>query len=172
MTRRPPGPACVVIANDDKGHGLARTRDIRTTIARARTRAATMLPKKDGQSEHYALEDMISDLQARRHSLDHEDLEDPVELLKKRDRDVVLAAELGKALLERNQELTKQNEVLLEEYSSKLEVSVCTISPHSRTIEYRTRESLRSDICDAIRNSRTFVQRSRIDRWNVFETRR
>ncbi|XP_076176676.1 bicaudal D-related protein homolog [Ptiloglossa arizonensis] len=121
MTRRPPGPACVVIANDDKGHGLARTRDIRTTIARARTRPATMLPKKDGQSEHYALEDMISDLQARRHSLDHEDLEDPVELLKKRDRDVVLAAELGKALLERNQELTKQNEVLLEEYSSKLE---------------------------------------------------
>ncbi|KAK9305484.1 hypothetical protein QLX08_003499 [Tetragonisca angustula] len=80
-----------------------------------------MLPKKDGHPEPYALEDMISDLQARRNSFDQEDLEDPVELLKKRDRDLVLAAELGKALLERNQELTRQSEILVEEYSSKLE---------------------------------------------------
>ncbi|XP_017790462.1 PREDICTED: bicaudal D-related protein homolog isoform X2 [Habropoda laboriosa] len=80
-----------------------------------------MLPKKDGQPEPYALEDMISDLQTRRNSMDQEDFEDPVELLKKRDRDLVLAAELGKALLERNQELTRQSEALTEEYSSKLE---------------------------------------------------
>lgn len=80
-----------------------------------------MLPKKDGHPESYALEDMISDLQARRNSLDQEDLEDPAELLKKRDRDLVLAAELGKALLERNQELTRQSEILAEEYSTKLE---------------------------------------------------
>ncbi|XP_011880123.1 PREDICTED: bicaudal D-related protein homolog [Vollenhovia emeryi] len=81
-----------------------------------------MLPKKDSQTEPYALEDMISDLQARRHSLDHEDLaQDPAELLKQRERDLVLAAELGKALLERNQELTKQAEALAEEYSAKLE---------------------------------------------------
>lgn len=82
-----------------------------------------MLPKKESQHEPYALEDMISDIQARRNSLDQEDLEDPAELLKKRDRDLVLAAELGKALLERNQELTKQSEALLEEFSTKLEVS-------------------------------------------------
>ncbi|XP_018312637.1 bicaudal D-related protein homolog [Mycetomoellerius zeteki] len=81
-----------------------------------------MLPKKDSQTEPYALEDMISDLQARRHSLDHEDVvQDPAELLKQRERDLVLAAELGKALLERNQELTKQAETLAEEYSVKLE---------------------------------------------------
>lgn len=83
-----------------------------------------MLPKKDSQTEPYVLEDMISDLQARRHSLDHDDVaQDPAELLKQRERDLVLAAELGKALLERNQELTKQAEALAEEYSSKLEVS-------------------------------------------------
>lgn len=83
-----------------------------------------MLPKKDNQTEPYALEDMISDLQTRRHSLDHEDVvQDPAELLKQRERDLVLAAELGKALLERNQELTKQAETLAEEYSAKLEVS-------------------------------------------------
>lgn len=86
--------------------------------------ASTMLPKKEGHQEPYALEDMITDLQARRNSLDQEEFEDPVELLKKRDRDLVLAAELGKALLERNQELTRQSEILSEEYSSKLEVSV------------------------------------------------
>ncbi|KAL0115338.1 hypothetical protein PUN28_010698 [Cardiocondyla obscurior] len=81
-----------------------------------------MLPKKDSQTEPYALEDMISDLQARRHSLDHEDVvQDPAELLKQRERDLILAAELGKALLERNQELTKQSETLAEEYSTKLE---------------------------------------------------
>ncbi|XP_032680329.1 bicaudal D-related protein homolog [Odontomachus brunneus] len=81
-----------------------------------------MLPKKDNQMEPYALEDMISDLQARRHSIDHEDaVQDPAELLKQRERDLVLAAELGKALLERNQELTKQSETLAEEYSAKLE---------------------------------------------------
>ncbi|XP_011684438.1 PREDICTED: bicaudal D-related protein homolog [Wasmannia auropunctata] len=81
-----------------------------------------MLPKKDSQTEPYALEDMISDLQARRHSLDHDEVvQDPAELLKQRERDLVLAAELGKALLERNQDLTKQAETLAEEYSAKLE---------------------------------------------------
>ncbi|XP_025986767.1 bicaudal D-related protein homolog [Solenopsis invicta] len=81
-----------------------------------------MLPKKEQQTEPYALEDMISDLQARRHSLDHDEVvQDPAELLKQRERDLVLAAELGKALLERNQELTKQAETLAEEYSAKLE---------------------------------------------------
>lgn len=84
-----------------------------------------MLPRKDnGQITPYALEDMISDLQARRNSFDHDDVAgDPIELLKQRERDLVLAAELGKALLERNQELTKQGEALAEEYASKLEVS-------------------------------------------------
>lgn len=83
-----------------------------------------MLPRKEGQLEPYALEDMISDLQARRNSLDRDDdVGDPHELLKQRERDLVLAAELGKALLERNQELTRQGEALTEEYANKLEVS-------------------------------------------------
>nr|KAF7387650.1 hypothetical protein H0235_018372 [Vespula pensylvanica] len=90
-----------------------------------------MLPKKkefqqqqQQQVEPYALEDMISDLQARRRSsLDHEEtLQDPSELLRQRERDLVLAAELGKALLERNQELTRQSELLADEYAAKLEI--------------------------------------------------
>ncbi|XP_008545241.1 bicaudal D-related protein homolog [Microplitis demolitor] len=81
-----------------------------------------MLPKKDGQLEPFSLEDMISDLQTRRHSLDSDDdVGNPHELLKQRERDLVLAAELGKALLERNQELTRQSEAIAEEYANKLE---------------------------------------------------
>ncbi|XP_076641837.1 bicaudal D-related protein homolog [Halictus rubicundus] len=123
MTGRPPGLVSVVITNDIERSRFRRARNNPVTVASARGQPADeMLPKKEGgQPEPYALEDMISDIQARRNSLDHEDLEDPVELLKKRDRDLVLAAELGKALLERNQELTKQSEALMEEYSSKLE---------------------------------------------------
>lgn len=43
--------------------------------------------------------------------------------LQQKENDLVLAAELGKALLEKNEELKRQQEALVEEYSKKLEVS-------------------------------------------------
>lgn len=43
--------------------------------------------------------------------------------LQQKEADLVLAAELGKALLEKNEELVKQQEKIIEEYSNKLEVS-------------------------------------------------
>ena len=43
--------------------------------------------------------------------------------LQKKESDLLLAAELGKALLDKNEELMKQQEKLIEEYSTKLEVS-------------------------------------------------
>lgn len=46
------------------------------------------------------------------------------EQLQKKDEDLLLAAELGKALLEKNEDLTKMHERTVEEYSTKLEVSV------------------------------------------------
>ncbi|XP_011496651.1 PREDICTED: bicaudal D-related protein homolog [Ceratosolen solmsi marchali] len=80
-----------------------------------------MLPRKsEGRYEPYALEDMISSLQTRGTSYE-DGTEEPGELLKQRERDLVLAAELGKALLERNQELTRQSEALAENYASKVE---------------------------------------------------
>ena len=42
--------------------------------------------------------------------------------LEQKDRDLTLAAELGKALLEKNAELERMNEKLMEEYTHKLEV--------------------------------------------------
>lgn len=45
--------------------------------------------------------------------------------LQQKENDLQLAAELGKALLEKNEELKRQNDALVEEYSKKLEVSHC-----------------------------------------------
>lgn len=44
-------------------------------------------------------------------------------LLAKKEKDLQLAAELGKVLLERNEQLSKANEQMAEEFSQKLEVS-------------------------------------------------
>ena len=43
-------------------------------------------------------------------------------LLEQKERDLLLAAELGKALLEKNEELSQQNEKMAEDFSQKLEV--------------------------------------------------
>lgn len=51
--------------------------------------------------------------------------------LAQREKDLVLAAELGKALLEKNEEISRANERLAEEYSHKLEVSLCKFTNSS-----------------------------------------
>merc|ERR1712012_575577 len=43
-------------------------------------------------------------------------------LLEQKERDLLLAAELGKALLEKNEELSQTNEKMAEDFSQKLEV--------------------------------------------------
>lgn len=48
-------------------------------------------------------------------------------LFRQKEKDLVLAAKLGKALLERNQDLTKQYEKMTKDLNDKLEVSqTCT----------------------------------------------
>lgn len=44
--------------------------------------------------------------------------------LRQKENDLQLAAELGKALLEKNEELKKQYDAAVEEYSKKLEVYI------------------------------------------------
>lgn len=65
-----------------------------------------------------ALEDYIEELKQRQTSTQR--TADPN--VDERERDLVLAAELGKALLERNEQLTLANESITEQYSQKLEV--------------------------------------------------
>lgn len=87
----------------------------------------------------YALEDYIYEVQARdrmaNEHLQHPhresgggaapgaaDGDDVYAQLQQKEKDLILAAELGKALLEKNEELSRQNERIAEEFSQKLEV--------------------------------------------------
>ena len=64
----------------------------------------------------------LSDMDSRS-DCNSSDTEDVYTQLAQKERDLILAAELGKALLETNQELSKKNDSLGEEYNQKLEVS-------------------------------------------------
>lgn len=71
----------------------------------------------------YDLEDYIFDVESR--SLEPTaDPEDVYGQLQQKEKDLILAAELGKVLLEKNEELSRQNERLAEDYSNKLEVGL------------------------------------------------
>ena len=48
--------------------------------------------------------------------------------LQQKERDLILAAELGKALLEKNEELSKQKEKIAEDFSQKLEVKLVVLN--------------------------------------------
>lgn len=63
-----------------------------------------------------ALEEYMADME------DRESREDVWTLLRQKENDLQLAAELGKALLEKNEELKKQHDGTVDEYSKKLEV--------------------------------------------------
>lgn len=59
-----------------------------------------------------------------------------LEQLAKKEKDLILAAELGKALLDRNEELTRTNEQINEEYTHNLEVLFYSFSFFSFFIFY------------------------------------
>lgn len=71
----------------------------------------------------YVLEDYIFEMESRslEPSAEPEDL-DVYAQLQKKEKDLILAAELGKALLEKNEELSRQNEKIAEDFSQKLEL--------------------------------------------------
>lgn len=74
----------------------------------------------------YELEDYVYEMECRAEELaqGNENEEGDVHArLAQKERDLILAAELGKALLDRNEILVQQNERLAEEYSHKLEVN-------------------------------------------------
>ena len=77
----------------------------------------------------YSLDDYIYSLEARGGARGgggggtDSDADIHAQLLAK-ERDLILAAELGKALLEKNEDLSKQNEKIAEEFSQKLEVGL------------------------------------------------
>lgn len=69
------------------------------------------------------LEDYIFDMETRPPDHEISNDQDLWTRLQKKESDLLLAAELGKALLDKNEELAKQQEKIIEDYSKKLEVS-------------------------------------------------
>lgn len=70
-----------------------------------------------------ALEQYISEMENRSAMESPAGTVDVWTQLQQKENDLVLAAELGKALLEKNEELKKQQDAIVDEYSKKLEVS-------------------------------------------------
>lgn len=72
-------------------------------------------------------------------SRDADDASDVHSLLAQKERDLILAAELGKALLEKNETLSRENEVMAENYSKNLEE--LAQEKHSLTMKMSVMES-------------------------------
>lgn len=79
------------------------------------------------------LEDYIFDMETRPPDHGMPNDQDLWTQLQKKESDLLLAAELGKALLEKNEDLAKQQEKMIEEYSKKLEVSEANVLFSSNT---------------------------------------
>lgn len=99
------------------------------------TRSRSLVTKRDSSKDSTPhLEDYIVQLEKRDMSLSSSTTNssnpsdspagdtDIYTQLAQKEQDLILAAELGKALLERNEELTRANEKITEDYSAKLEV--------------------------------------------------
>lgn len=63
------------------------------------------------------LEDYVTAMESRSEGMDVHDE------LRQKEKDLLLAAELGKALLDKNEDLSRQNERITEEYTQRLEVN-------------------------------------------------
>ena len=90
------------------------------------------MPLQEEEDSQYELEDYIFEMQCQAdrstttppHQEEEEKQVDVYTCLAEKESNLVLAAELGKALLHRNEILVQENERLAEEYSRKLEVRV------------------------------------------------
>ena len=83
----------------------------------------------------YELEDYIYEMEIKQNETQQPEKDDIFARLEQKEKDLILAAELGKALLERNELLVEENEKLAEDYSQKLEV--CTLD-----LRFRCRVSI------------------------------
>ena len=91
---------------------------------RAKNTRGYMEGDMESEALGYSLDDYIYSLEARggARGTGPEGEADVHSQLMAKERDLILAAELGKALLEKNEDLSKQNEKIAEDFSQKLEV--------------------------------------------------
>ncbi|KAG8193467.1 hypothetical protein JTE90_023719 [Oedothorax gibbosus] len=82
----------------------------------------TEMQQSSSGSLYGDLEEYLTEVERRAQRTSNNDADDVYSQLAQREKDLVLAAELGKALLEKNEEISRANERLAEEYSHKLEL--------------------------------------------------
>ncbi|XP_050444347.1 bicaudal D-related protein homolog [Adelges cooleyi] len=104
---------------DGQDDGLHLMKRKRSGAAKSHGPEPMVADDPAAKSMYTDLDEYVYDAQCRR-SLEPEP-QDVYAELRQRERDLRLAAELGKALLEKNDELSRRNERLAEEYSEKLE---------------------------------------------------
>lgn len=86
-------------------------------------RVEDMQQKMSASQNFYGdLEDYVCQMENQQ-AQNNIDGDDVFAQLARKEKDLILAAELGKALLEKNEEISRANERLTEEYSQQLEVS-------------------------------------------------
>ncbi|XP_045770952.1 bicaudal D-related protein homolog [Maniola jurtina] len=102
------------------GNGSTKAVKHRRTRSRSGNRKPPPLLSLSDEHFYEDLEDYIGMAVARDTAMDAR-ADDVWTQLQQKESDLLLAAELGKALLEKNEELKKEQERLAEEYSKKLE---------------------------------------------------
>lgn len=108
--------------NDTSMMMLSKTDSTSTTTA---TTMNTLLNNTNNNSLHNSDEQQQQQTPSTPNTA--KSIDDVYILLAKKEKDLQLAAELGKVLLEKNDELSKANERITEDYSHKLEVSLVKI---------------------------------------------
>lgn len=107
--------------------------------------------------DNFDLEDYIYEMQRRNDEINAASAEAPNDdiyaQLAQKEKDLILAAELGKALLERNQELTRQNERMTEEFSTQLEVSTHFFISILFFNKYKKKTGFKKYFCNNLREN-------------------
>lgn len=121
-------PGFITEETEFVGRGAIRASTPAGKHRRSRSRSANRLTPTalSLSDEHFYqdLEDYVKEMSTVR----DDNMEPDVwSQLQQKESDLLLAAELGKALLDKNEELKKEQEKLTEEYSKKLEVSAVNI---------------------------------------------
>lgn len=112
------------------GSGVTRSTRSTSKHRRSRSRSGTRItPSALSLSDEYFyqdLEEYIKEMSATRESTPAAGANPEPDVwtqLQQKESDLLLAAELGKALLDKNEELKKEQDRATEEYSKKVEVS-------------------------------------------------
>ncbi|XP_041971516.1 bicaudal D-related protein homolog [Aricia agestis] len=105
------------------GNGKTPTSGKRQRRSRSRsgTRLAPVALSLSDENFYEDLEDYVKEMSSTQNTAANPEEQDVWTQLQQKESDLLLAAELGKALLDKNNELKKEQERLAEEYSKKLE---------------------------------------------------